>query len=575
MGEELDTSLKTRVNYQMVVHSFSPRHFGFPQGLGLAAPSEDSLPLSDRVAAKILAWQAEAAPDRDFVYFDGQWVTYGEADRRANRAANALAAAGVKKGDRVAILLRNRLEYLDLWFGLSRLGAIQVPINTDYRAQQISHTIQRTRAAFAVVESALLTELEVALSDDSRVPLIVLDRDPAAVVAPGTLDYVELLGSDAPPPGCDDVSGVDIGAVMSTSGTTGPSKGVLLTHAQQYILGRMIAADMRLAPHDIYYNFFPLFHNTSQAMLVIPVMLVGARMVLTERFSASRFWPEVREHGCTTFYYIGEILRILLKSTSKQDAGGSKLRMGWGIGAAAADFVEFKERFGVELGSGYGSTEANVPCYLPHGSSKAGSAGRVAPGFDVRIADEFGQPVPLGTPGEILLRASEPCALMAGYDGDPGATVSAWKDLWFHTGDVGKFDEDGDLFFTGRIKDAIRVRGENVSAFEVELAIAEEQAVFEVAAIAVPCELGGDDLKIVVVLREGAELAPEDLVDHARARLPKFAVPRYVEFVSALPKTPTNKVMKHELRARPFSSQTWDRLANRTDTPSQPRLIGE
>ncbi|NLY64955.1 MAG: AMP-binding protein [Alcaligenaceae bacterium] len=548
----------------MTNHSVKPHHFGFPLGAGLMDPSADPLPLQERVMAKILAKQAQAAPDRPFVYFNGQWITYGQADKRANRTANALAAAGVKKGDRVAISLHNRLEYLDLWFGLSRLGAIQVPISTDYRAPQITHTFKRSVIDVVVAQASLLPEIELAFNElGKRTPVLLLDQSPPQNNPDGILDYAKLveLAADTPPADCESVSGADIGAVMNTSGTTGPSKGVLLTHAQQYILGRMLAADMRLGPDDVYYNFFPMFHNTAQAMLTVPVMLVGARMVLTERFSASRFWPEVQEHRCTVFYYIGEIIKILLKSTTRQDSEGATLRVGWGIGASANDFIEFQERFGVELRSGYGSTEANVPCYLPHGSPKTGAAGRVAPGFEIRIADAQGYAVPAGTEGEILVRASEPCALMAGYDGNPVATTEAWKDLWFHTGDAGKLDEDGDLYVTGRIKDAIRVRGENVSAFEVEHAIGENPGVLEVAAIAVPCELGGDDLKIVVVPQKGASLAPEALVENVRTRLPKYAIPRYVEFVDALPKTPTNKVMKHVLRAQAFSDKTWDRLA--------------
>lgn len=517
--------------------------------------------MHDRVAAKILARQAATAPDRRFVYFAGQWVTYGEADRRANRAANALAAAGVKKGARVALLLRNRLEYLDLWFGLSRLGAIQVPINPEYLAPQMVHMFRRAPIEVVVVEQGLIAELDRAMHGiEPRPSLMLVDatRHPT-----GALDYAAAIGAaaDTPPLRAEEVSGADAGAVMNTSGTTGPSKGVRLSHAQQYILGRMIGADADLGPNDVYYNFFPLFHNTAQAMITIPVLLVGARMVLTERFSASRFWPEVIEHGCTIFYYIGEIMRILLKTTTVEDARGARLRVGWGIGASPRDFVEFQQRFGVALRTGYGSTEANVPCYLPHDSPKVESAGRPVAGFEIRIANECGEPVPPGAQGEILVRSSEPCALMLGYDGDPAATVAAWRDLWLHSGDAGALDADGDLYFKGRVKDSIRVRGENISAFEVEQAIGEIDGVIEVAAIAVPSELGGDDLKIVVVAREDTQLTPDALIEHARVRLPRYSVPRYVEFVPALPKTPTNKVQKHVLRAQPFTASTWDRNA--------------
>ncbi|WP_201274211.1 AMP-binding protein [Sinorhizobium medicae] len=552
----------------------APRHFGFPAGTGLADPSADVLPLADRVATKILAWQAEAAPDRNFVFFNGQWVTYGEADRRANRVANALAGIGIKKGDRVAIDMRNRLEYLDLWFGLARIGAIQVPINVDYRSPQIAHTLTRSKIDLVVVEPDLLNELETAFGEaKQRVPLILLNSGPTA----GVIDYHDLIErapASAPPEWQGRVTGADIGAIMNTSGTTGPSKGVLMPHAQQYILGRNLAADMQLGPDDIYFNFYPMFHNTAQAMIVIPVLLVGAKMVLTERFSVSRFWSDIREHRCTAFYYIGEILRILVKSTQRDDAHGSCLRVGWGIGASPEDAAEFTSRFNVDLRAGYGSTEANVPCYLPHGSVKQGSAGCVVPGFEVRIADALGQPLATETVGEILVRSHEPCATMAGYDGDAAATAAAWKDLWLHTGDAGRFDVDGHLFFAGRIKDAIRVRGESVSAYEVESIIQENPAVMEVAAIAVPGELGGDDVKIVVVPRPGTVLSPESLVEIAQARLPKYAVPRYIEIVDALPKTATNKVMKHELRANPFSPTTWDRLAGATKPASSEKSAG-
>ena len=247
-------------------------------------------------------------------------------------------------------------------------------------------------------------------------------------------------------------------------------------------------------------------------------------------------------------------------SDAAADGAGTKLRIGWGIGASAADFAEFKSRHGLEMRSGYGSTEGNVGVYMPHDDPNLSSVGRALPGFEVRIADETNDPLPPGKTGEILVRATEPCTVMLGYDGDPAATLAAWKDLWFHTGDAGYLDTDGNLFFKGRVKDGIRVRGENVSAFEVEEAIAQVDGVLEVAAIAVPCELGGDDVKIAVVTSAGCKLDAQTLIAHAEKQLPKFAVPRYVEFVAALPKTETNKVRKNVLRETPFTPATWDRL---------------
>ncbi len=275
-------------------------------------------------------------------------------------------------------------------------------------------------------------------------------------------------------------------------------------------------------------------------------------------WNPSRFWDDVRRGGCTAFYYIGEMLRILLKSTAPSDATGTTLRVGWGIGASPDDFDEFTHRFGVPLRTGYGSTEANVPVFYPRTDPRRGSVGRVIAGFELRIADERGDPRPAGEVGEILVRSSEPFALMAGYDADPGATVAAWKDLWFHSGDAGRIDESGNLFFIGRVRDVMRVRGENVSAFELEAVIADCEGVIEVAAVGVPGELGGEEIKVVIVPQAGASIDFAAIVAKAEAALPKYAVPRYLECVSELPKTETGKVRKHVLRATPFTDSTWD-----------------
>lgn len=516
------------------------------------------LPLAKQVAAHILRRQARCIGERVFTVCGNERITYAEADRRADRVAAAFYALGIGKGERVAILLHNRAEYLDLWFGLSRIGAIQLPLNTAYKSQQLLHTLKRAPVTAIVVEDALLPELEAVIDQVPALKTVIVVGSAKPRCKCNYLFLRDILSIPHATPPAIDISGADVGAIMNTSGTTGPAKGVLLSHAQQYILGRNIANDLALTASDVYYNFFPLFHNTAQAMITLPVLLTGAKMVLIERFSATRFWPDVRAHGCTAFYYIGEILRILLKSTAAADSAGAALRIGWGIGASPKDFEAFQARHGVALRSGYGSTEGNVGVYLPHDNPNLASVGRALEGFEVRIADN--DPLPPGKTGEILVRSKEPCTVMLGYDGDPAATIAAWKDLWFHTGDAGYLDAEGNLYFVGRVKDGIRVRGENVSAFEVEEAMAQVDGVVEVAAIAVPCELGGDDVKIVVVARADAALNAETLITHAQKQLPKFAVPRYVEFVAALPKTETNKVRKNVLRETPFTPATWDRL---------------
>jgi crotonobetaine/carnitine-CoA ligase len=529
------------------------------------------IPLSEQVAAKILRSQAQRIGTRDFVRCGTRAFSYAEIDAAADRVASAFHALGAGKQTRVGILLGNRVEYLDLWFGLSRIGAVQVPFNTAFRSAQILHVLRRAPIPIVVVEDTLAGELlEVADQIQDLETVVVLGSCGAARARSNkqVIAYRDLVTSALSAGNANvEISGADTAAVMNTSGTTGPSKGVRLAHAQQYILGRNIAVDLELREDDIYYNFFPLFHNTAQAMITLPVLLTGATMVLAERFSARQFWPDVHRHGCTVFYYIGEILRVLLKSTSAPDGAGSKLRAGWGIGAAPQDFIEFQQRHGIVLRSGYGSTEANVCVYLPHDNPDPASVGRALPGYELRIGDVDDAPLPAGQVGEILVRADEPYTTMQGYDGDPQATIAAWRNLWFHTGDAGYIDAGGNLYFVGRVRDAIRVRGENVSAFEVEEVIGQVQGVLEVAAIAVPCELGGDDVKIVVVAAPGSKLSAQVLIAAAQAKLPKFAVPRYVEFVAALPKTETNKVRKHVLRESPFTPDTWDRTKQNAQAP--------
>jgi crotonobetaine/carnitine-CoA ligase len=523
--------------------------------------------LADQVAGKILRRQAARLGDKVFVRFGNASIGYAEANRRANRLANAMLKLGVRKGDRVGILLRNCVEYLDLWFGLSKIGAIQVPINTEYKKAQALAALARAPVPFLVVHTSLAATVLASAEDAPATQTVLVLGEGATAAQLGgrrVLDYRACVeGASEDEPAGEDVSGADVSAIMNTSGTTGPSKGVLVSHAQQFILGRNIATDLELTEGDVYYNFFPLFHNTAQAMIALPVLLAGAQMLLTEKFSVTRFWEDVGQGGCTVFYYIGEILRILCKSTDAADGAGSTLRAGWGIGASPGDFAEFTERFGVPLRTGYGSTEANVPVFYPRAGARRGSVGRVIRGFEIRIADERSVPLPPGQTGEILVRASEPYAIMLGYDANPEATVAAWRDLWFHSGDAGHLDEAGNLFFIGRVRDVMRVRGENVSAFEVESVIASCEGVLEVAAVGVPGELGGDEIKIFIVPHPGAAIDFERIVACAEARLPKYAIPRYLECVRELPKTETNKVRKHVLRESPFTDGTWDRLKHR------------
>jgi crotonobetaine/carnitine-CoA ligase len=520
------------------------------------------LPGSERGIGNLVRRAAAVFGDRTFVHWRGAAFSYADIDRRANRVANAFRSLGVRTGSRVAILCHNRIEYLEIWFGLAKLGAIALPLNTAYKAPQILHTLSRAAVPVVVVQRDLAPEFELITERLNGCSYVVTLDGP--VKGPGgarLADYHALVAgaSDDEP---DDVTvvGTDVGAIMNTSGTTGMAKGVLLPHGQQYWLGRNMAIALELGQDDVFYNFFPLFHNTAQAMITIPVLLTGGQMVLTEKFSLSSFWPDVHKYGITVFYYIGEILHLLVKSGTGHEAKGSRLRAAWGIAGAAKDIEQFERRYGVRLGAGYGSTEGNVPIFRPLGvDSETASAGKTLPEFEVRVVDAADRILPVGEVGEIVIRTAETGIMMAGYDGDDEATAKAMAGGWYHSGDAGRFDEWGNLFFVSRIKDVIRVRGENVSAFEIEDVLLSFPGVLEAAAIAVPCEMGGDEVKAVVVPGEGARIDVHALVAHCDRQLPKFSVPRYVEVRGALPKTVTNKIQKNVLRAEGLNRLTWDR----------------
>ena len=283
-------------------------------------------------------------------------------------------------------------------------------------------------------------------------------------------------------------------------------------------------------------------------------------MLLTDRFSLSNFWGDIREHSITAFYYIGEILNLLTKTDPGELGRETSLRIGFGIGGAPTDVTTFQYRHGVMLGTCYGSTEGNVPVFSDPGVEPGStSAGRVLPEFMIKVVDAEGRDLPTDEVGEIIIHSREPASMLRGYDGDPDATRLALRDGWFYSGDAGRLDAQGNLHFVSRIKDVIRVRGENVSAFEVEATLLSFPGVVEAAAIAVPGELGGDDVKAVIVADPTIDLAA--LCAHCEQRLPRFSVPRYFEVRSNLPKTPTNKIQKNVLREDGLNSATWDQKA--------------
>ncbi len=310
---------------------------------------------------------------------------------------------------------------------------------------------------------------------------------------------------------------------------------------------------------DIFLTFLPLYHFNAQVLTTVIVMIVEAEMVLLERFSASRFWDEVRRYEATQFNYLGAVIPILAKQPERAEDSNNPMRIALGAGCPVGVMEHVEKRFGIKCLEGFGMTEIGIPIHVRVDDRRPGSCGKPMDIYEIKLVDDADEEVQTGEVGEIVFRPQVPFVMMSEYYNMPEKTLEAMRNLWFHTGDLGRKDEDGYYYFVDRKKDALRRRGENISSFEVEKVINAHPAVLESAAVAVRSELAEDEVKICVVLKSGARLTPEELIIHANERMPYFAVPRYIEFMETLPKTPTERVQKYLLKEAGVTANTWDR----------------
>jgi carnitine-CoA ligase len=522
------------------------------------------------VVGTVLARQGTALHDKPFVQFEDQPLhTFGAMDESANRIAHALASLGVQRGDRVLVMVPNSVEFLQAWFGITRLGAVFVPINTAYKGAFLEHVINNAAGRLMLTDRQYIPLLQAI---ETRLPqldtAVIVDTAAAEATLPTfqrlrVLAFHQLLQAPATSVQVP-VTYRDIGAIMYTSGTTGPSKGVLMPHAHLYLFGHNKIAAIRLTPDDVYYCCMPLFHANALFMQVYSSLIVGCKVVLTRSFSASRWLDDIRRCQATVTNTLGVMTEFIYRQPPRPEDRDHRLRVIVAVPVAPEWGGDFQKRFGTKLLEVYGMTEVNIPLYMPyHEGLRPRSCGKVLDRwFDMTIVDpDTDEELPPRTVGEMVVRPREPWCFMAGYNGMPEKTVEAWRNFWFHTGDAGMYDEEGYFYFIDRIKDAIRRRGENISSYEVEQVLNTHEAVAESAVVAVQSEIAGgeDEVKACIVLKPRAQVAVEALLDYCQERMPYFAVPRYVEFVSELPKTPTGKIQKHKLREAGITAYTWDR----------------
>ncbi len=511
-------------------------------------------PIDEIVLRNVLERQARERPDKVFAIFeDGTRWTYLQTWEHALHTANALRALGVKQDDTVVTWLPNGPDALRVWFGLNCLGAVMVPINLSYRGRLLEHVLNNANASLIIVHAELagrLDEIDCACLKNA----VIVGGE--AHVSSLTLHAASALDSDdiEPPKLLRPIAPWDTQSIIYTSGTTGASKGVLSSY---YHLRCMAMAVQDMGENDRYFVSLPMFH-VGGTMPVTAMLLRGASVVVVRAFETERFWPIVREMGVTSCIVLGAMAGFLLKRPPSSDDRNHTLRC-ITVVPHNETAVAFHKRFGCDLYSHFNMSEVSMPIVTEANPPTMGACGVPRAGMTVRVVDENDCEVPVDTVGELVLRADCPWSMSHGYNRNPQATAEAWRNGWFHTGDGCKVNADGQYTYVDRIKDSIRRRGENISSAEVEAEVMAHPSVKEASAIAVPSELGEDELLVAIVLAEGATLDPAELVYFLVPRMPHFMVPRYIRFMLELPRTPTHKVQKYLLRDMAVSGDVWDR----------------
>ncbi|HEX3350444.1 MAG TPA: ATP-dependent acyl-CoA ligase [Acetobacteraceae bacterium] len=515
----------------------------------------NDFPPAERTVPRMLERQAARYGERALLRAGDVTWSFSDAMEVAARAAGRFAAAGVRKGDRVAVICGNRAEIVECIIGCAWLGAIVVPINVASRGMQLRHILTNSAPRILVIEAEQIGALATVEPEGLSPEQIWTIGD-----AEATLGNIAAV----PMPALGDATGPaslrpgDTFAILYTSGTTGPSKGVCCPHAQYFWWGVITANLLGVREGDVLTTPLPLFHSNALNTF-FQALLSGSTMVTLPRFSVSGFWRTLTETRATVTFVLGAMVPMLMSRSESPDERAHTVRSVLAPGVPGDLQRRFIARTGIKVADGYGSTETNYVIGGTAGSVDAGSMGPVVPGFDARVVDDDDNEVPAGVAGELILRADEPFAFATGYWAMPEKTVEAWRNLWFHTGDRVIRDSDGTFRFVDRMKDAIRRRGENISSYEVEQVLLSHPDIATAAAYPARSELAEDEVMAAVVPKEGQAIAPEAIVRFCEGRMPYFAVPRYIVFDSALPATENGKIQKYKLIARGVTAETWDR----------------
>ena len=530
----------------------------------------------------VLEYHATRSADRPCLSWldSGKPYTFSEVNSIANQLARGFKDLDVVKGDYVVIFLPNCLEYIFAWYALSKLGAIEVTVGDTYKGDFLKHQVKLSKSKILITTTELahrLVEIEHELEHIEQIILVnETDKKSSAVDFENInlIQFNSLFNKDKSNLEIE-ISPRDIAAVLFTSGTTGLSKGVMMSHSQFYFFAEEDVQLVDLGPDDIYSTGFPLFHGNAQFLTVYPSLIAGAHCILYPKFSASDFIGRISRSGSTVCNLLGATMAFILAQPPSETDKNHNLRRIYAAPLAPDLAKKFTARFGVaEFVDGFGQTEISNIFMTPKNEKRPPGASGVLVDqfFEVRLVDpETDEQVPDGEIGELIVRQKLPYIMSSGYLNMPEKTIEAWKNLWFHTGDMLRRDKNGWYYFVDRVKDALRRRGENISSFEVESVVRAHPAIAECAVVAAPAdEPGGEDeVKAFIIPQKNESVVMEDLIHWCNERMPAFMVPRYVEEIKALPQTPSEKVRKKALRDMGNSEKTWDKLVAKLDSDKE------
>ena len=511
-------------------------------------------------------WEEKVArlPDKIAIIFQRKEYTFREFDSLINKVANSLASLGVAPGDKIGGFMPNCLEWLILYFAVAKLGATNVFVNTQYDAELLRHAFKVSDVKAVMISRSLLPVYQKVAKDFSemRPQILVEDQEEGLRTPEGMVPYKELLRGAVDPPPVGEIHPRTPLQFIFTSGTTGLPKPCVTSHRYLLSMTQRISRLLEATSEDRFLSCLPNYHGNVY-IGTFSALMADAVAILETRFSASSYWGWVRKYQASVLTLHITPMNILMKQAPQANDADNPARAGiFLVGEGAIPFVR---RFGLDMGLAmYGSTEAGGFCSMsafgPEATHDPRWAGKARDDIEIEIWDKYDEMVPPNTEGEIVIRDKKAHTIFSGYHGMPEKTAHVCRNFWFHSGDLGYMDQDGSLYFMGRLEESIRVKGEFIPVDKLENCVRQHPQVVDCAAVGVPSDIGEQEINLYIKLESGAQPSPEVIIDHCQQHLPRFMVPRYITYIDEFPLASSAlKIQKVKLMER-GTADSWDRL---------------